>query len=601
MAVFAIKSFGGISPKTPARYLRDEQAQVAINCPVFSGSIQPLANVGSAVHTLTKSGVPQTIYRFGQDTKSDSLYWFHWTQDVDVCRSQISGDASEWTFYTGDGGPKATYNAIGLSGSNYPSVSRPLGLPAPSQAAWASSNAFTPNDHPAKVILTAEHISQLSTSYGILISTTTDDEAAYTTVTLTATDASAVTSAINTALSASLTATESLGAVTIETKTAGSSAKLFVKFQTGTTYNTDGTFSYDASPNLYDTGGANTDPYVVLLDSEIGSISSGDTIRVATNSGTHINDVAVSSTMSAGAFATWLTSRLSGAVVAVAYGSCVVLTPGSAGGGASGRIEYRRRSGASTITSLTSTGSESASPATLFVTQTHVDAMEGQYVSINVNGTESFVSVPSTAYVTNLASLSGYGVSVEVFGAVSPFAVIKTTAVGTSASLRIRTGAYPNTAVYSLQSSEGYSDDDETTETRVYTWTWVNKESGFEFESAPAEASNEVEVRTGQTVSLSGFPSVPGGDYVVTHRRIYRSTSGVFLYVGEIAAAEVTYTDSVEPDSLGEELATTTWSEPPANLQGLINLPNGLMAGFVKRDVYFCDPYHPHAWPLQYV
>jgi hypothetical protein len=25
------------------------------------------------------------------------------------------------------------------------------------------------------------------------------------------------------------------------------------------------------------------------------------------------------------------------------------------------------------------------------------------------------------------------------------------------------------------------------------------------------------------------------------------------------------------------------------------------MAGFVGRDVYFCDPYHPHAWPEQYI
>jgi hypothetical protein len=36
-------------------------------------------------------------------------------------------------------------------------------------------------------------------------------------------------------------------------------------------------------------------------------------------------------------------------------------------------------------------------------------------------------------------------------------------------------------------------------------------------------------------------------------------------------------------------------------LRGLINLPNGMMAGFVGRDIYFCDPYHPHAWPEQYI
>ena len=35
MAVFSIKSFGGIAPKTPPRYLQDSQAQTAMNCPVF--------------------------------------------------------------------------------------------------------------------------------------------------------------------------------------------------------------------------------------------------------------------------------------------------------------------------------------------------------------------------------------------------------------------------------------------------------------------------------------------------------------------------------------------------------------------------------------
>ena len=25
------------------------------------------------------------------------------------------------------------------------------------------------------------------------------------------------------------------------------------------------------------------------------------------------------------------------------------------------------------------------------------------------------------------------------------------------------------------------------------------------------------------------------------------------------------------------------------------------MAGFSGRDVYFCDPYHPHAWPENYI
>jgi hypothetical protein len=286
MAAIPIKSFGGISPKVPARYLPDTAAQVANNCIVFNGSLQPLRNVGATVATLTKVGTPTTIYRFGQDIISSSEHWFHWTTDVNVCRSQIPGDTSEWTFYTGDGAPKATYAAIALSGTNYPSVSRPLGLPAPTTAA--------------------------------------------------------------------------------------------------------------------------------------------------------------------------------------------ILTLGGA----------------------------------------PVDA----------------TAIP---------------------------------------------------------------------ETRVYTYTLVNKESGFDFESAPAPASTSIDVKVGQTVTLSSFDAVPSG-YAVTHRRIYRSVSGTYLFVAEITAATASYTDSVLAEDLGEEIPSLSWLPPPAALRGLTNLPNGIMAGFVGRDVYFCDPYRPHAWPVAY-
>ena len=78
MPVIKIQGFGGIAPAVPARYLTESQAQIAINCPVFKGSIQPLADVGGSLLTLPKTGVPQTIYRYGQDTISDTSYWFHW-------------------------------------------------------------------------------------------------------------------------------------------------------------------------------------------------------------------------------------------------------------------------------------------------------------------------------------------------------------------------------------------------------------------------------------------------------------------------------------------------------------------------------------------
>ena len=590
MAVFSIKSFGGIAPVVPPRYLQDNQAQTAINCPVFQGSIQAIADLGASVADLPKTGTIKSLYRFGQDTISDNNYWFHWTADVDVCRSQVAGDVSEWTFFTGDGGPKATYNSLALSGSNYPANTRPLGLPSPVAAAAASADTFTADQHAATIFLTPSHISSLTTTYGVLISTAEDDASDYTTVSLSGTiTAASVVAAINAALSSTVTATVDSGSVQIDSVAEGAGAKLFVKFQTGTTSDTDGTFSYDSTPDLQATGTTDTEAFVVITDAEIGSISSGDKLTVTTDVGTHVDDVSYtfSGTLTSSAFATYLNTQLGTHVEATAYGSSVVLTPDQSGTGAGGSITYVRKASDVVATTLTSSGSESAGPARLFVTQAHIDAMEGQYLALEVNGEETIIPVVDPAYTSQFSTLSSYGISSETYGSVEPFAVVTTTAVGTSATIRVQ--------------SEGYEDEDDTLETRVYAYTYVNKESGFEFESAPSGPSGSVDVRDGQTVTLSGFSGVPEGNYVVTNKRIYRAVNGVYLFVKEIGITDANFTDDVKPDELGEELPTLTWSAPPQTLRGLTNLPNGLMAGFSGRDIYFCDPYHPHAWPEQYI
>ena len=75
----------------------------------------------------------------------------------------------------------------------------------------------------------------------------------------------------------------------------------------------------------------------------------------------------------------------------------------------------------------------------------------------------------------------------------------------------------------------------------------------------------------------------------------------MYLFVAEIGPDKTSYVDTTAAEDLAEEMSVTGWSLPPDNLTGLINMPNGIMAGYVGRDVYFCDPYHPHAWPEAYV
>ena len=602
MAALQLKSFGGIAPKVPPRMLSDSMAQTALNGVVFNGSLQPLSNVGVAVHTLTKVGTPQTIYRFGQDSVSDSQYWFHWTSDVNVCRSQIANDTSEWTFYTGDGPPKATYGQIALSGANYPAVSRLLGLPSPTAPLAVSPSTFTPSTRPAEILLTASAISLLTTANDIQVSIIGTADANYTTVPLTSPiTAARVVLDINllTATTGVLAVAEGTG-VKIKSQAVGDTAKLYVRYRTGTTTvaDTSGTFTYSGL-DLQGTGTSSTLAMLIIEDAEIGSIDIGDTLILSSNSGTHVNAV-TSTTHTSTSFATFMNDLLGGALVATAYGSSVVITPGSAATTFSDSISYRRNSSGSEVFAIDSVGSEAAAPARVFVTQANVDSVEGRYLSLLVNSVESFIAVPTVYTVSNLSVVSSYGATATVYGATQPFAIVATNAVGTSATIRLRGGDYPLVVQYASLSAVGVTDTEQIPESRVYAWTWVNKEAGFEFESAPSPASPTVEVRVEQSVELSGREVIPSG-YTVTHWRLYRAVSGIFLFVTELPVSQTFFTDSILAENLGEELPSLTWLAPPASLIGLTNLPNGIMAGFTGRDVYFCDPYHPHAWPVQYM
>lgn len=124
--------FSGIRPRVDTRLLPDGNAVRADNVLTERGGIRPLKGT-ALVQALSKVGV-KTIYRFGQALDSETQYWFHWTDDVDVVKGAIANDTEERTYWTGDGAPKYTTAALGTAGANLPSASRPLGVPAPTAA-----------------------------------------------------------------------------------------------------------------------------------------------------------------------------------------------------------------------------------------------------------------------------------------------------------------------------------------------------------------------------------------------------------------------------------------------------------------------------------
>lgn len=109
-------------------------------------------------------------------------------------------------------------------------------------------------------------------------------------------------------------------------------------------------------------------------------------------------------------------------------------------------------------------------------------------------------------------------------------------------------------------------------------------------EGAPAGGNVEI-----------ALPGVPSGSHDIVSKRIYRTESaGVYQFVGDVAAATGSFTDSVPSESMGVALPSIEWDMPDSRMVGLTALPGGFMAGYFDNTLCFCEAYRPHAWPVSY-
>ena len=141
---------------------------------------------------------------------------------------------------------------------------------------------------------------------------------------------------------------------------------------------------------------------------------------------------------------------------------------------------------------------------------------------------------------------------------------------------------------------------------RAYVYTWLS-EYGEESAPSPVTVTNE-KIDAAYAITCTA-PSVAdqGTDRNLKKIRIYRtvtSTEGVatYYFVTELTLPTVTYND-VQTDadiSFNEELAAANYYPPPVDLRGAVTMPNGMVAAWTQNDLWFCEPYKMHAWPVSY-
>ncbi|GAP37392.1 hypothetical protein ABXN37_19915 [Piscinibacter sakaiensis] len=127
--------------------------------------------------------------------------------------------------------------------------------------------------------------------------------------------------------------------------------------------------------------------------------------------------------------------------------------------------------------------------------------------------------------------------------------------------------------------------------------------------SAPGPASATVLRPDGVSVTVTTPTAVPLGtdpDYQIVAKQLFRAVNGasgtVFVLVAEIPLAQADFVDTLDDTAIAdnEVLDTAEDDLPPADLQGILALPNGIMAGFRRNQLCLSGAGRPHGWPVRF-
>ncbi len=159
----------------------------------------------------------------------------------------------------------------------------------------------------------------------------------------------------------------------------------------------------------------------------------------------------------------------------------------------------------------------------------------------------------------------------------------------------------------------------------AYVYTFV---SGWGYESEPSDPTAVIDISEGQYVELENFEIPVPSNYNIVGIRIYRTATGTadtefqliskIMIGGEspdyITPAEITANggiwedrdiigkdEIIEDADLAEILSSADYRQPPADLKGIITLPNAVTVGYRGKEVYLSEPYIHYGYPVDYM
>lgn len=137
MKPITLQGFAGSNSFIDPLLLPESVGVNVIDCEPGVGNMRPL-KVRATVATVPSSPQRKSIWRMGRDVVNDAQYWLSSSNTVNWTTG-FGTDATERTYYTGDGSPRWTNNIIGLTGgAPYPQAWRELSVPAPVTPATVS-------------------------------------------------------------------------------------------------------------------------------------------------------------------------------------------------------------------------------------------------------------------------------------------------------------------------------------------------------------------------------------------------------------------------------------------------------------------------------